>query len=286
MTGRFVLVMAVVAIGWGQELKLPNKKTSFHFAVLGDTGTGGKAQYETGAQMETYRQLFPFQVALLLGDNMYGGESRLDFERKFERPYAGALKAGVKFYAALGNHDNPNQISYKGFNMDSRRFYTFKPAANVRFFVLDSNYVDPAQLEWLKKELAGSDEPWKIVYFHHPLYSSGERHGPDLELRRWLEPVLVQYGVSVVFAGHEHFYERLKPQKGIQYFIEGGSAKLREGNINVRSEQSAQGFDTDNSFMICEIDGDQLHFQTISRVGKTVDSGVFSRVTAAAPAAK
>ena len=50
-------------------------------------------------------------------------------------------------------------------------------------------------------------------------------------LRTQLEPLFLKYGVNVVFAGHEHFYERIKPQKGIAYFITGGSAKLREGNI-------------------------------------------------------
>jgi hypothetical protein len=280
---RPALLLTAISVSWcfAQELKLPNKKESFHFAVLGDTGTGGTRQYEVAQQLETYRQLFPFQVALLLGDNIYGTERPSDFVRKFERPYESALKAGVKFYAALGNHDNPNQRNYKGFNMDGKRYYTFRPANGVRFFVLDSTYMSPEQLTWVEQELTKSNDAWKIAYFHHPLYSSGARHGPDEDLRRVLEPLFLKHGVSVVFAGHEHFYERLKPQKGIHHFIEGGSAKLRKGNIR-RREQSAMGFDTDNSFMLCEIDGDRLHFQTISRVGQTVDSGVITRIGAPA----
>jgi hypothetical protein len=277
---RIAILLASVA--FAQDLKLPNKKESFHFAVLGDTGTGGTRQYQTGEQLEKFRQVFPFPIAIMLGDNMYGSQKPADFIRKFERPYAGPLKAGVKFYAALGNHDNPNQKNYKGFNMDGKRYYSYKPVDGVRFFVLDSNYMDREQVDWLEKELASSGSGWKIAYFHHPLYSSGARHGPDEDLRLVIEPLFLKHGVSVVFAGHEHFYERLKPQKGIHYFTEGGSAKLREGNIRRRSEQSALGFDTDNSFMLCEIDGDRLHFQTISRTGTTVDSGVITRVGAPA----
>jgi len=209
----------------------------------------------------------------MLGDNLYGGESVRDFQTKFEEPYKDLLADGVKFYAALGNHDNPKQRFYKPFNMNGQRYYTFKPTDRVRFFVLDSNYMDPEQLAWLERELKASNSAWKICYFHHPLYSSGRRHGSDEDLRAFLEPLLLKYGVKVVLAGHEHFYERLRPQKGIYYFISGGSAKLRRGNIE-RSDLTVKGFDQDNHFMLMEIDGDVLYFQTISRLGTTIDTGL------------
>ena len=63
----------------------------------------------------------------MLGDNLYGNEGAKDFEKKFERPYKALLDAGVKFYASLGNHDNPNQRFYKLFNMNGQRYYNFKP---------------------------------------------------------------------------------------------------------------------------------------------------------------
>lgn len=277
MMRRLVLLTALGALlGTAQELRLPNKKGSLHFAVIGDTGTGGRDQYEVGEQVVRFRQVFPFDMVLMLGDNMYGGEKPKDFVEKFERPYGKLLADGVKFYAALGNHDDPNQALYKNFNMNGKRYYTFKPKDGIRFFALDSNYMDKKQLEWAEKELSDSGSDWKIAFFHHPLYSSGEKHGPDEELRRVLEPLFLRYNVSVVFAGHEHFYERLKPQKGIHYFIEGGSAKLRKGNI-AKTEQTAVGLDTDNTFMLCEIDGDRMYFQTVTRTGKTIDSGVIER---------
>ena len=83
--------------------------------------------------------------------------------------------------------------------------------------------------------------------------------------------------MDVVFAGHEHFYERIKPQKGIYYFISGGAAKLREGDVGPRSELTAKGFDTGYHFMLMELDKNALHFQAISDQGKTVDSGTLTR---------
>jgi hypothetical protein len=125
--------------------------------------------------------------------------------------------------------------------------------------------------------LPKSNAKWKIPYMHHPLYSSGEKHGSEVDLRTLVEPLFIANGVDVVFAGHEHFYERLKPQNGIYYFTEGGSAKLREGNIRVGSAMTDKGFDTDMSFMLVEIAKDQMFFETISRNGQVIDSGNIPR---------
>jgi predicted phosphodiesterase len=257
--------------------QLPNEKDSVKFAVIGDSGTGGRSQYQVGERLGSARARFPFTFAIMLGDNLYGPERPQDYERKFERPYAPLLQAGVKFYAALGNHDDPNQRFYKPFNMGGKRYYSFKMGP-VRFFVLDSNYLDQDQLTWLQQELSTAGEDWKISYFHHPLYSSGERHGSEVDLRERLEPLFREHGVSVVFAGHEHFYERIKPQHGIAYFTSGSAAKLRSGNIRRESPLTAKGFDSDHSFMLVEIVRDELHFQTITRTGAVVDSGVVPRV--------
>lgn len=255
------------------------QKPQLKFAIIGDTGTGTKPQYEVGQKLAATRATFPFEFVIMLGDNMYGGESAKDFQNKFEKPYEALLSTGMKFYAALGNHDVPDkQIAYKLFNMGGQRYYTFKPMDGVRFFALDSNYMDKKQLDWLEGELKASGAEWKVLFFHHPLYSSGEKHGPSLELRKVLEPLLIKNGVDVVFAGHEHFYERMKPQNNIQYFILGSSAKLRADGIAPNSAITAKGFDTDNAFMIAEISGDEMSFQTITRAGKVIDSGKFKRV--------
>ena len=86
----------------------------------------------------------------------------------------------------------------------------------------------------------------------------------------------MKHGVDVVLAGHDHFYERIKPQKGITHFVVGGSAKLRPGDI-ANVGLTAKGFDTGYSFMLVEIAGDEFHFQAISDLGRTVDSGVIKR---------
>jgi hypothetical protein len=105
-----------------------------------------------------------------------------------------------------------------------------------------------------------------------------------MDLRTLVEPMFVRYGVNVAFAGHEHFYERIKPQQGVHYFTSGGAAKLSRGDLGSARRRERDllevGYDKDRHFMLIEIAGDELHFQAISRTGRTVDSGTIVRTEA------
>jgi len=277
-----VSVLAICAPAYlaAQDMRLPVMPNSVRFLIIGDAGTGDRRQNEVAAQIVRWHAQFPFTFAIMLGDNIYGPERPQDFAKKFERPYKRLLDAGVKFYAALGNHDDQNQRYYKLFNLEGQRYRTFKEG-DVRFFIIDSNYLDPDQVKWLEKELDASDSEWKIAYFHHPLYTTARR-GPEVELRTILEPLFVKHGVDVVFAGHEHIYERFKPQRGIHHFIVGGAAKLRLGDTR-RGPLTAAAFDTDRSFMIAEIIDNKMFFQVVSRTGRVVDEGIITTREAAQP---
>ena len=268
----FAVAWTTVCLG-AQDLPLVDG--SVRFAVIGDMGTGAPPQYEVAEQMERMRRKTFFNFVIMVGDNIYGHKSTEDFERKFARPYAALLGAGVNFYGSLGNHDVPAEEYYKPFQMNGHRYYDFD-RRNVRFFALDTNNMDPDQLKWLSDELRNSQATWKIPFFHHPLYSSGIAHGSSLELRKILEPIFVQSGVRVVFSGHDHVYERTKPQQGITYFVEGSSGELRPAGLR-RADFEAAGFDTDRTFMVVEITGHRLFFETFSRSGLLVDSGTIDR---------
>ena len=266
-------------------LALPLRPGSVRFAIIGDSGRGDRWQQEVADQMVAWRTRFPFSFVLMLGDNIYGTNTAHDYEIKFERPYRPLLDAGVVFHAAIGNHDDSSQIRYSKFNMNGRRYYTFRESerrlagiagAGVRFFALDSRTLDPGQLDWLREQLAESGTAWKICFFHHPLYTSGRYRAGARSLRLVLEPILVAGDVDVVLSGHEHLYERLQPQRGISYFTSGGAGSLRRGDL-MPSTVGARGFDQDYHFMLMEVSGNELYFQAISRTGETVDAGVISR---------
>ena len=280
MSKIFGTLLLILVTAWqplaAPPLTVPNRPDTFKFAVLGDNGSGDAGQYELANQIVDVHRLFSFGLVVMVGDNFYGSQAPPDLLKKFDIPYRLLLDAGVTFQAAMGNHDERSTVNYPPLSMGGQRYYTYV-RQQARFFVLDTNVMDRPQLVWFETALQQASEPWKIAYFHHPLYGNAGRHGSAVDMRVLLEPLLVKYGVSVVFSGHDHVYERLKPQKGIHYFVVGSSGKLRKGDL-VPSPTTAAGFDKDQAFLIAEIEGDTLHFQTISRAGDTVDSGAIPRL--------
>ena len=96
--------------------------------------------------------------------------------------------------------------------------------------------------------------------------------------------MLIKNNVNVVLSGHEHFYERIKSQKGIYYFISDAGGKLSPNDIR-RTNITERVYDQEQHFMLFEGNGDEMHFQAISKSGKTIDSGVIPRLTATPAAA-
>ena len=259
----------------------PLSEDPLRFIVFGDSGKGDTAQYELANMMVAHHWNQFYDTALMLGDNIYPDGNPADLQVKFERPYAQLLNRGVSFYASLGNHDvkkgREAQMNYPKFNMGGRGYYSFvKGDGLVEFFALDSTRFEVRQRQWLEESLQGSQAKWKVAFFHHPLYSSAERHGSDFDLRAQLEPLFVKYSVDVAFAGHDHIYERVKPQQGVQYFVSGVGSKPRRGDLERDTPFFAAGNDEISSFISIEVTPDRFNFKTIDARGKVIDSGDFA----------
>lgn len=304
---RFLCLLLALSLVEGCLLCLPIPAAApegtplVRFAVIGDSGTGDANQYRIAAEMAAWHDRLPYDLVLMLGDNVYGafagGGNQKDFETKFDRPYAELLRRGVLFRAALGNHDTRTDHgrhlirAYERFHIEGPLgYYSFTAGTNpdglplIQFFVLNTVRLerdkrDPEQLAWLEKALAESKARWRIVYGHHPLYSTGKRHGGDVRLRAKLEPVLHEADgaprVQVVLAGHDHIYQRFRPQQGVFYFVCGSSGQLRRGNARPSAEVAAVE-DRRHVFMLWEATPAELRFRALNEQGQAFDCGMIT----------
>ncbi len=263
---------------------LPKSKLLQRFAVLADTGTGGRKQYEVARALVRYHRQNPFDTVLLAGDNIYTNGEFAKIESVFKLPYQDLLSRGVKFYACLGNHDirednGDRQVRYPEFNMQGKRYYTHGKG-DVRFFVLETNDLsnplepDTAQIAWLDRELTASKAKWKIVYGHHPVYTAGvyHHHPRTPVMQRLVAPILKKHNVKLWINGHDHNYQRSKPIDGTTYLTCGGGGA---GLYPIKHEDPWREFaQSIHSFGIVEVYQDQLILTGVDSYSQIIDQGV------------
>ncbi len=274
---------------------LPTGETApdeVRFAAVGDTGTGDKEQYEVAGQMLKIQEKSRFDLLLFLGDNIYESGSPGDFEKKFLKPYEGLIQNQVEMRACIGNHDAPNQygvlLQKMIFGMGAKTYYSFNRKNDlIEFFALDSTILvkeneleKKLQMGWFEQSLAKSKAIWKVVFLHHPLYSSARRHGLEsddadkmMNLRELIEPLLQKFKVKIVLNGHDHVYEHPQPQAGIHYFTSGSGGQLRKGNLERTSPFFGFGDDQTNSFILFSVKPDAAEFWAIDSHGNILETG-------------
>jgi len=218
------------------------------------------------------------------------------------------LMRQVPLFPTLGNHEyvtNMGQPYLDNFYLPANnparteRFYSFDWGP-VHFVALDSTCavlgsVDVCKLAlqktWLAQDLAATKQPWKVVFFHHPPWSSGA-HGSQLVMRREFGPMFEQYGVDLVLTGHDHNYERSRLMKGdgvaasgtrgIPYVVVGsGGAALRSFPITQPS-WTAYRNNTDIGYLDVQVSGGTLTARFLNAGGTVKDSFTVTKTLPAA----
>lgn len=256
------------------------------FAVIGDYGDGGRRESRVATLVRSWSP----DVVLTLGDNNYpsGAAGTLDRHvgrdyHSFIAPYRGRYGLGAQanqFFPTLGNHDWMEKnidAHLRYFTLPGNgRYYDFVRGP-VHFFALDSdgrepdgNTADSTQGRWLRDRLAASTAPFKVVYFHHPPYSSSNKHGSS----RWMQWPFRAWGADVVLAGHDHTYERIvSPEDGMHYIVNGlGGAKAYGFGPPVRG--SLKRFNADVGALRVVADERLMTFSFITQRGKVIDEFV------------
>ena len=256
----------------------PIPPASLRWLAIADSGSGNANQRAVADQMAKVHQRRPVDLVLMAGDNIYPDGNLDRVEATFLRPYRALLQAKVPFHAVLGNHDirtgnGDPQVAYPPFGMKGR-WYALRQGP-VEFFLLDTNMNArwQHQLPWLKRALAASTAPWKVVVGHHPIYSSGF-YGDDPAAIARLTPLFRQHGVQLYLNGHEHHYERSRLIDGTTYLQVGGAgATLR---AVVPGERSARAISR-HSFAEITATPTTLEVNGWDDRGERIDAAVLRR---------
>jgi hypothetical protein len=186
-------------------------------------------------------------TVITLGDLAYDSGSRSEFKRCYDQSW-GRHKDRTR--PAAGNHEYKTNRASGYFNYfgsaagDPDTGYYSYDLGNWHIIALNSNCDEVGgchgrsrQVRWLRADLRASNADCTLAYWHHPLFTSGNKHGNITEVRP-LWKTLYEYGADVVLSGHEHNYERFAPQdptgdadpsRGIRQFIVGtGGASFSE----------------------------------------------------------
>jgi len=255
---------------------------SFRFAVIGDFGASGSGAAAVAARVNATN----VDLLLTVGDNIYYNGQPGDYDAFWFSPYAGTLARSALF-PIVGNHDvhfgnsrsftnsfilpSNGPLSYLELNYS----YDF---GNAHFTVIDSNHCatnDAAAINalkvWVSNDLAATTQTWKFVQIHHPPYTSEGAHPDEITVKTELCPVFEAARVAMVFEGHNHFYERLNPIKGVYYVTDGGGG---QGLYPVSSpkDYSASVCDSLQSFVVIDVQGTTMDLRAMDQNGQVVDS--------------
>ena len=273
----------------GTRVQLPPRPAGSdvtRLAVIGDFGMDNQPEADVAALVASWQP----DAVVTVGDNNYpdGTAETIDDNigrhyHDFIYPYKGSHGAGAtsnRFFPTLGNHDwrtasgNPPlptpYLDY--FTLPGNERYYDVTVGPVHIFAVDSDPHEPdgiestsVQADWLRAGLAGSTAPWRLVFMHHPPYSSSSSHGSTPEMQ-W---PYAEWGANAVLAGHDHTYERIE-RDGILYFVNGmGGAALY--TIGLPVEGSQVRYNSDYGAMLIEATSETITYWAISRSGAQID---------------
>ncbi|MFY0564020.1 metallophosphoesterase [Archangium lansingense] len=276
-----------------------------HFTAMGDFGTGGTNQTKVLQQLTPARA---GEFLLTLGDNAYSSGTEAEFQSNMFKPMAALLRE-VPLFPTPGNHEyvtNAAKPYLDNFYLPannpakSERYYSFDWGP-VHFVSLDSNCrsftiadcTTALQKAWLTQDLAATSRPWKVVFFHHPPWSSGE-HLSSTAMRRDYSPIFEQYGVDLVLTGHDHNYERSKPMKGdvvapagtrgIPYIVVGSGGATLRPFPGSQPSWSAFRDNTNMGYLDVVVDGGTLTAKFLNTSGAVRDTLTLTKTLPAAVA--
>ena len=241
-------------------------QTTFSFAAFGDTRTGHAAHSRVVSSVVSLAPDFVLHTGDMVENGLAPDQwtTFFDIERDLMRQ--------APWYGVLGNHEQNSPLYFEAFHLPGNEHWYSFDYANAHFIGLEivhsASYAPGSeQMLWLQNDLAQSRQPWKVVFFHIPPYSSGE-HGGNPQVRAALEPLFIQYGVDLVFNGHDHDYER-SAAGSIVYIVTGGGGAPLYARVN--SNPASVYFTSTYHSVLVTVMGSMLHATAVRSDGVAFD---------------
>ena len=280
-----------VTLSSGNSFKSTRTATQpFRFSIVGDFGFGESNTANIANRIADSN----CDLLLTVGDNLYepvgsaGTGQPGVFDPYWFTPYAATLRR-APIFPALGNHDIESgngawylkyfHLPQNGPATELERNYSFD-YGNAHFAIIDANvFVNPFDAtrstnvkNWLAADLAATTQRWKFVIWHQPAYTSSGSgaHNPEVQLQTDIQPLCAQYGVQMVFKGHNHFYERINPISGVNYITTGAGGRSLQA-VSVFPAYSATVNASVFSFTRIDINGGSLVLSEIDLNGNEID---------------
>ena len=251
----------------------PAPGASFLFTVVGDSGHGGPVGRAIARRIRAAHPAFLAHV----GDFAYTHGTVEEYGRYFFGTYRQTLRR-VPLFPTPGNHDLYASSIYRALfaplydgTRDLRYHFGWGAASFVSLSARDGAAGAPGLAEDLG---AGGPGPWRIVFIHEPLYTTGWKrveHG----LRPGLEPVVEAAAVDLVIAGHQHFYQRslpsceFVPTARVVHVISGGGSGT--GLDDVRDHPNFASSASEPNFLRVRVSADWLDIRAVGADGHTID---------------
>jgi len=216
---------------------------AFTFLVYGDSRSDPQAHARVvSAAAATCDPAF----VLTTGDVVpSSGASQAVWVSQFFVP-ADPLLRKTPFLVTRGNHDATSQLLSLYFEAPGNRqvedYYSFD-WGTVHVVTINTNkdyQPGSEQYQFLKQDLASTTRPFKVFFGHHPAYSSAF-HGSTKKVQLYLKPLFEAYGVQLVFAGHDHSYERTIVSS-ITYVVSGGGGAPLHGQEQLKKNPNSLVF--------------------------------------------
>ena len=304
MLNVFLILFLFVSSVNAQVLINPEKlpDSALNFMVANDMGRRGVSEQKNIATlMGKEAEYNKISFIAIAGDPIHddGVKSTDDSEwkDKFENIYTAPSLMNIPWYVVSGNHEYHGSVqAILDYSKVSERwkaparYYSIERTMDVSgnkclFVFIDTaplidkyrtegSYSDAGkqdiekELKWIDSTLVSSNDRWKIVIGHHPVYADTDKAEAErLDMQKRVGTIIEKRKADVYICGHIHNFQHIKPEgKTVNYIVNSSASQSRK----VNKTDGTLFCNPDPGFTVCSVSQENFTFCFIDFRGETI----------------